>query len=210
MPRSPRRRAGRRSEDCRERRAGRPGIPVGVRGHRARGRRAAGRARDRRAYGIRASRAKGWTGRASATTRRRARRWLAEATDATPAQLDRVGRVLQDHATDLADLVARARASRSAPGRRGSSVRDGRVELAWGVTGTADAEADRAREAARAALQAELDLVLAQHRRRRDWVLGVLRDSTSGAVRPLAPAAQWMRGSPDRRARGRQRATDDA
>ena len=28
-------------------------------------------------------------------------------------------------------------------------------------------------------LQAELDLVLAQHRRRRDWVLGVLRDSTS-------------------------------
>ena len=29
------------------------------------------------------------------------------------------------------------------------------------------------------ALQAELDLVLAQHRRRRDWVLGVLRESTT-------------------------------
>ena len=32
---------------------------------------------------------------------------------------------------------------------------------------------------AQAALQAELDLVLAQHRRRRDWVLEVLRASTS-------------------------------
>ena len=45
----------------------------------------------------------------SASTRRRAAD-LAAATDTTAAQLDRVGRVLQDHATDLADLVARGRA----------------------------------------------------------------------------------------------------
>ena len=45
----------------------------------------------------------GWQGRTSATTRRHASD-LATATDATAGQLDRVGRVLQDHATDLADL----------------------------------------------------------------------------------------------------------
>ena len=139
----------------------------------------------------------GWAGRTSAATRRRAAD-LAAATEAAAAQLDRVGRVLQDHATDLADLVARARALEERARAAGLEVRDGRVEIGWGVTGAADAEADRARAATRAALQAELDLVLAQHRRRRDWVLGVLRDSTSGLSRRLAPAARRMRGSPHR------------
>jgi hypothetical protein len=69
-------------------------------------------------------------------------------------------------------------------------VRDGRVELGWGVTGAADADADRGRAAAQAVLQAELDLVLAQHVRRRDWVLGVLRDSTKA----LADVAHGLRG----------------
>jgi hypothetical protein len=86
--------------------------------------------------------------------------------------------VLQDHATDLADLVARARALEERARAAGLEVRDGRVERAWGVTGAADADADRAREASRGALQADLDLVLAQHTRRRDWVLDVLRGST--------------------------------
>ena len=77
-------------------------------------------------------------------------------------------------------------------------MRDGSVEIGWGVTGAADAEADRSRAATQAALQAELDLVLAQHHRRRDWVLGVLRDSTTALVGRLAPAARRMRGSPHR------------
>jgi len=121
----------------------------------------------------------GWPGRTSATTRRRGAE-LAAATDVTADHLDRVGRVLQDHATDLADLVARGRALEERARAAGLEVRDGRIEIGWGVTGAADLEADQARAATGAALQAELDLVLAQHRRRRDWVLGVLRDSSTG------------------------------
>jgi hypothetical protein len=132
---------------------------------------------------------KGWVGRTSAATRRRTAD-LATATDAAAGQLDRVGRVLQDHATDLADLVARARALEERARAAGLEVRDGRVEIGWGVTGAADADADRSRAATRAALQAELDLVLAQHQRRRDWVLGVLRDSTSA----LADVSHALRG----------------
>ena len=121
----------------------------------------------------------GWTGRTSAVTRR-AGADLADAASTTAAELDRVGRVLQDQATDLADLVARARVVEERAGPAGLEVRDGRVEQAWGVTGAADADADAERERTRASLQADLDLVLAQHRRRRDWVLEVLRDSTAG------------------------------
>ena len=84
----------------------------------------------------------GWTGRTSAATRRRAAD-LAAATDACAAQLDTLGRVLQDHATDLADLVARARAVEERARAAGLDVRDGRVEVGWGVSGTADAQHDR-------------------------------------------------------------------
>jgi uncharacterized protein YukE len=130
-----------------------------------------------------------WTGRTSASTRRRVAD-LADATGSTAAQLDQVGRVLQDHATDLADLVARARGIEERARAAGLEVRDGRVELGWGVTGPADASADRERAATQVLLQAELDLVLAQHVRRRDWVLGVLRDSTSG----LSDVSHRLRG----------------
>ncbi len=130
-----------------------------------------------------------WAGRTSAATRRRAAD-LAAATEAAAGQLDRVGRVLQDHATDLADLVARGRAIEERARAAGLEVREGRVEIGWGVTGPADADTDRERAATRLALQAELDLVLAQHVRRRDWVLGVLRDSTTG----LSDLSHRLRG----------------
>ena len=133
--------------------------------------------------------AQGWTGRTSAGVRQRAS-GLADATDAAASELDRMGRVLQDHASDLADLVARGRAVEERARAAGLVVRDGRVELAWGVTGAADAGADREREDLRTALQADLDLVLAQHRRRRDWVLEVLRDSTTD----LAGVSHKLRG----------------
>ncbi len=93
--------------------------------------------------------------------------------------------MLQDHATDLADLVARARTIEERARAAGLEVRDGRVEVGWGVSGPADAHADIQRHETREVLQAELDLVLAQHRRRRDWVLTVLRDST-GALSDLS------------------------
>jgi len=132
--------------------------------------------------------AEGWPGLRSVATRRRAAT-LAEASSATAKELERVGGVLQDHSTDLADLVARSRAVEERATRAGLAVRDGRVEVAWGVTGTADVSTERERDELRAALQADLDLVLAQHRRRRDWVLGVLRDSTAG----LAQASRNLR-----------------
>jgi hypothetical protein len=141
---------------------------------------------EHRATGARAAYrevGEGWTGRTSAASRRDGAH-LADGASVTAAELDRVGRVLQDQASDLADLVARGRAVQERATATGLEVRDGRVELAWGVTGAADAAADLGRERTRAALQADLDLVLAQHRRRRDWVLEVLRESTSrlGAV----------------------------
>lgn len=123
----------------------------------------------------------GWTGRTSVTARRSGG-VLAAATTALATELERVGRVLQDHATDLADLVARERVIRERASSTGLEVRDGRVVLAWGVSGPADADAQGRREATRLALQADLDLVVAQHVRRRDFVLGVLRDSTTSLV----------------------------
>lgn len=131
----------------------------------------------------------GWAGRTSAATRR-AGADLADRVSQAGSELDRVGRVLQDHATDLADLVARARTIEERARAAGLEVRDGRLEQPWGVTGAADAGADEEREHVRAALQPDLDLVLAQHRRRRDWVLEVLRDSTSA----LAEVSHNLRG----------------
>lgn len=138
-----------------------------------------------RATGVRAASrllAQEWTGRTSAAMRHRSS-GLSEAADATAAELDHVGRVLQDHASDLADLVARGRRLQEKARAAGLEIRDGRVELAWGVTGSADAASDRERARAQQALQAELDLVSAQHQRRRDWVLGVLRESTTSLSR---------------------------
>ena len=103
---------------------------------------------SRRATAVRAASrmlAEGWTGRASAGVRHRAAD-LTVATDATAGELDRVGRVLQDHASELADLIARGRQLEERARAAGLEVRDGRVERAWGVTGTADA-ASRGRPA---------------------------------------------------------------
>lgn len=122
--------------------------------------------------------AQGWTGRTSAGVRQRAS-GLADATDAAASELDRMGRVLQDHASDLADLVARGRRIEEQAREAGLEVRDGRVELGWGVTGTADVAADHDRARVQATLQGDLDLVLAQHQRRRDWVLAALRSSSA-------------------------------
>lgn len=125
-----------------------------------------------------------WQGRTSVRVRARTAT-LTTATHSTAEQMSRVGGVLQDHSTELADLVARARMIGERAGMAGLAVCDGRITLAFGVTGTADPDRTHEQEKARARLQSDLDLVLAQHRRRRDWVLGVLRESTT-ALREIS------------------------
>ena len=84
-----------------------------------------------RATGVRAASAIWVTaGRAAPRRAPGARSWPGGRHRSTAAQLDRVGRVLQDHATDLADLVARARAVEERARAAGLEVRDGRVEIA--------------------------------------------------------------------------------
>lgn len=129
-----------------------------------------------------------WRSRASVRVRQRVAA-LAAATDTTAEQVRHVGGVLQDHATELADLVARARRIGEEADAAGLEVIDRRVILAYGVTGTADPDRAREQEASRERLQHDLDLVLAQHRRRRDWMLGALRDSAT----VLAQVSRGMR-----------------
>jgi hypothetical protein len=119
----------------------------------------------------------GWPGRVSATAGQRGVA-LADAADTTASELDQLGCVLQDHATDLADLIARARGIEERAASAGLEVRDGRVVPTWGVRGETDAASAHRQMRAAATLQADLDLILAQHRRRRDWALDALRGST--------------------------------
>ncbi|WP_299442700.1 hypothetical protein [uncultured Phycicoccus sp.] len=121
--------------------------------------------------------AEGWPGPRSVRTRRRGAA-LGVAAGAAADELAEVARVLQDQATDLAELVARARGVGERARAHGLEVRDGRVVPALGVLGEADLDADRRRAETAATLQAELDLVLARHRRRRDAVVAALRAST--------------------------------
>jgi uncharacterized protein YukE len=132
--------------------------------------------------------ADGWTGRVSATTRRRGEA-LAAAAGTTAVALDRVAVVLQDHATDLAELRARARRLEDRAAAAGLELRDGRVVPRYGVAGEADAAGDHRRAEVAAAVQEELDAVAARHARRRDWLVGVMRASTE----ELAAASRALR-----------------
>lgn len=124
----------------------------------------------------------GSPGPSSAAARRRGAT-LTAATSSVAAEIDRIGRVFQDHATDLAELVARGRALEARASSAGLVVRDGRVVPQWGVVGEADAVTARQREVLAVALQAELDHVLIQHRRRRDRLLSVLDGSSAALAR---------------------------
>lgn len=118
----------------------------------------------------------GWGGRSSVALRRRGDS-LVGATTATADRLDDLARVLQDQATDLAGLQARARALEERAAAAGLEVCDGRVVPRLGVLAEAGGGADRSRRETAATLQSELDLVTSQHRRRRDFVLRTLRAS---------------------------------
>ncbi|GGL28573.1 hypothetical protein H9L10_02935 [Phycicoccus endophyticus] len=120
----------------------------------------------------------GWAGRVSVHTRRRGAD-LAEATTSAATELERVARLLQDRAGDLSELHARGRALHERAATAGLELRDGRVVPGYGVRGEADEATDAGRRERAVRLQGELDLLLAQHRRRRDFVLDELRASAA-------------------------------
>lgn len=120
--------------------------------------------------------ADGWPGRTSAALRRRGAA-LTGATASIAARLEVMAVVLQDQATDLADLLARARAVEERAGAAGLEVRDGRVVPTLGVLAVADDTTATVRAGVADRLQSELDLVLSQHRHRRDAVLRTLHES---------------------------------
>ncbi|KGN37001.1 hypothetical protein [Knoellia subterranea] len=93
-------------------------------------------------------------------------------------EADAVGAALQAYAADLSELQARARRVLDSAATAGLSVDGGRVSLAWGVTGEADVDAARDRAALMHTLQQELDGLAAQHRVRRDRLVGELEAST--------------------------------
>lgn len=140
---------------------------------------AAARATSETAY---ASLKDTWTTSTSARTRREGQRALATLAEGE-RHAESVGAALQAYAVELSELQARARAVVDEASGTGITVERGRVTLAWGVTGEADPAATRGRGEAVRAVQAELDAIAAQHRRRRDRLLAELVGSTADLER---------------------------
>lgn len=92
-------------------------------------------------------------------------------------ELDRVGRALQDFATDLAELHAQYHRLAGRASAAGLRVVDGSLVPGWGVAGVADPQAVTAQEAVRSSLQSELEAVLRALGQRRQRLLGVLGES---------------------------------
>lgn len=116
----------------------------------------------------------GWPGRASVGHRRGADD-LVTASREVAETLEEVAGVLQDHATDLAELRARARVLDGRLAAAGAMVRDGVVRRRPGVRGVVGAAPP---DDDLVALQAEVDLVRTLLDRRRAFVLDRLRAST--------------------------------
>lgn len=122
--------------------------------------------------------APGWPGPTSVAMRRRGAA-LGGATGVLVDELRGVGTALQDHATDLAGLVAGVREVEDRAARLGLEIRDGRVELGWGLVGTASAGAAASRQAHRDRVQADLDALRTRHARTREHLLRALRASSA-------------------------------
>lgn len=117
-----------------------------------------------------------WGTSTSARARKQGRLAMAALTEAA-GHTDAVGAALQAYAVELSELEARARAVVDSATASDLVVRDGRVHPQWGVTGEADPQTVSDREAQVRTLQAELDAVAVQHRRRRDRLLTRLTGS---------------------------------
>lgn len=120
----------------------------------------------------------GWGTSTSVRVRKEGRRAL-DALTVGGRHIQAVGVAIQSYAVELSALQARARAALDEAAAAGIVVEDGRARLAWGVTGEADSAATRERTAAVASVQAEIDAVAAQHRRRRDRFLAEVTASTT-------------------------------
>lgn len=119
-----------------------------------------------------------WGTSTSVRVRKEGRRAL-DALTAGGRHTEAVGAAIQSYAVELSELQARARAVLDEASAAGIVVEDGRARLAWGVAGEADPATTRERSDALAKVQAELDAVAAQHRRRRDRFLAEVADSTA-------------------------------
>ncbi len=117
-----------------------------------------------------------WGTSTSVRTRKEGKRAMAALTEAA-THADTVGEALQVYAAELSELQARARAVVDSAAANGLLVSDGRVHRQWGVTGEADQRTVSESDALVQALQAELDSVAVQHRRRRDRLLTRLTGS---------------------------------
>ncbi|MFW5470938.1 hypothetical protein ACOCJ4_12930 [Knoellia sp. CPCC 206435] len=117
-----------------------------------------------------------WGTSTSVRTRKQGRRAMDAVTE-VGRHADVVGEALQAYAAELSELQARARAVLDAAAATGLVVEEGRVREQWGVTGEADHRTVSERDARARALQAELDAVAVQHRRRRDRLLAGLARS---------------------------------
>jgi hypothetical protein len=100
-------------------------------------------------------------------------RAAAEAT----RQLDRLGSALQTFATDLAECQAAAARLAERADAAGLQLLDGVLAAQWGVNGVADPHARASQDAAKAALQSDLDAVTATLTQRRQRLLATLRET---------------------------------
>lgn len=136
---------------------------------------AAARERSGTAYG---SLKEVWGTSTSVRTRKEGHRALTTLAEGA-RHADVVGSAIQSYAVELSQLQARARAAVDEASAAGLVVEDGQAQLAWGVTGEADSGAMRERVDAVRRVQAELDAIAAQHRRRRDRLLAEIAGSTA-------------------------------
>ncbi|HEV7172737.1 hypothetical protein [Pedococcus sp.] len=95
---------------------------------------------------------------------------------AATLEVDRVGRALQDFATDLAELQGQYQRLAGRAASAGLRVVDGSLVPAWGVAGVADPRAVSTQEAVRSSLQPELDAVLRGVALRRQRLLTMLHE----------------------------------
>jgi hypothetical protein len=113
----------------------------------------------------------------------RRRQALVETTRALAGDLDRTGSELQSHAADLAESVQELRDLQGRAEAVGLRVVDGRVELAWGVQGVADAGDAATREEQRLELQAEAERAAVVLHRRRARLATSLESARDAAAR---------------------------
>ena len=95
---------------------------------------------------------------------------------AATQEVDRVGRALQDFATDLAELHGQYHRLAGRASAAGLRVVDGSLVPSWGVAGVANPQAVATQEAVRSSLQPELDAVLRGVALRRQRLLTVLHE----------------------------------